>query len=202
MHSKQSLYSLDYVGISIQLQYILYSTYFVLVSNGHQLDSKTLDDLDSNLSEEREMDILYHELVRTIPKHYLDIESVRISMIILRMWANFLLNQFLWSLAMWTFLKIHTHTPTPSPPHRLHLWSQQSRSQSTCPVCWHPVPSLIDHPAGQLIQTSTLTSTTLLGETRQRKTNGRRGDLVQCARPSPYIEKKTQSKDMCMHFLF
>ena len=41
-----------------------------------------MDDLDSNLSEEREMDILYHELVRTIPKHYLDIESVRITMII------------------------------------------------------------------------------------------------------------------------
>ena len=35
-----------------------------------------MDALDSNLREGREMDILYHELVRTIPKDYLDIESV------------------------------------------------------------------------------------------------------------------------------
>ena len=41
-----------------------------------QLDRKTVDELDSNLTEGQEMDILYHELMKTIPKDYLDMESV------------------------------------------------------------------------------------------------------------------------------
>ena len=41
-----------------------------------QLDHKTVDELDSNLTEGQEMDILYHELMKTIPKDYLDMESV------------------------------------------------------------------------------------------------------------------------------
>jgi hypothetical protein len=40
-----------------------------------ELNRKTIDELDSNLTEGQEMDILYHELVRTIPKDYLDMES-------------------------------------------------------------------------------------------------------------------------------
>ena len=35
-----------------------------------------MDEMDSNLTEGQEMDILYHELMKTIPKDYLDMESV------------------------------------------------------------------------------------------------------------------------------
>ena len=42
-----------------------------------QLDMKTVHDMDSNLTEGQEMEILYHELMRTIPRDYLDMESVR-----------------------------------------------------------------------------------------------------------------------------
>ena len=38
---------------------------------------KTVHDMDSNLTEGQEMEILYHELMRTIPRDYLDMESVR-----------------------------------------------------------------------------------------------------------------------------
>ena len=41
-----------------------------------QLDRKTIDELDSNLTEGEEMDYLYHELMKTIPKDYLDMENV------------------------------------------------------------------------------------------------------------------------------
>ena len=42
-----------------------------------QLDWKTVEEMDSNLTEGQEMEILYHELMKTIPKDYLDMESVR-----------------------------------------------------------------------------------------------------------------------------
>ena len=42
-----------------------------------QLDRKTVDEMDSNLTEGQEMEILYHELIKTIPQNYLDMESVR-----------------------------------------------------------------------------------------------------------------------------
>ena len=42
-----------------------------------QLDRKAVDEMDSNLTEGQEMEILYHELIKTIPQNYLDMESVR-----------------------------------------------------------------------------------------------------------------------------
>ena len=42
-----------------------------------QLDRKTVDEMDSNLTEGQEMEILDHELIKTIPQNYLDMESVR-----------------------------------------------------------------------------------------------------------------------------
>lgn len=34
--------------------------------------------MDSNLTEEEDIEILYHELLKTIPTDYLDMENVRI----------------------------------------------------------------------------------------------------------------------------
>ena len=42
-----------------------------------QLDSKTIEELDSNLKEGPELTVLYNELLKTISKDYLSIDSVR-----------------------------------------------------------------------------------------------------------------------------
>ena len=41
-----------------------------------QLDSKTVEELDSNLKEGSELAVLYNELLKTISKDYMNIDSV------------------------------------------------------------------------------------------------------------------------------
>ena len=44
-----------------------------------QVDWNTIQEMDSNLKEGRELTILYNELLRTLPKDYLNIENVSIA---------------------------------------------------------------------------------------------------------------------------